>query len=134
MYRSKFEARIAGELTKKKIKFDYEKYKLEYWTKVRSGKCGECESTDVYQQHWYVSDFYLPVQKIYLETKGKFTSQNRSKHIAIKEAHPEIDLRFIFMSNNKLNKNSSIRYTDWAERYGFLYAFNHIPNDWVNKT
>lgn len=69
----------------------------------------------------YLPDFKLDTN-IYLETKGKFTLEDRKKHLWIKEQHPEILIIFLFMnSTNKINKRSHTSYADWANENGFLW-------------
>lgn len=49
----------------------------------------------------------------------------------VKKQHPELDIRFVFQKNNPLRKGSKLRYTDWAEKYGFPHSVNSIPEDWL---
>lgn len=57
--------------------------------------------------------------KVYYEAKGRFTSQDRTKLLAVKAAHPAKDIRLIFQENRKLSKKSDTRYKDWADKHGF---------------
>ena len=52
-YRSKFEVKVAADLGKRKVDFQYEKVSFDYVPKIRN----------------YTPDFYLPESKIYIETK-----------------------------------------------------------------
>ncbi|MDE3021871.1 MAG: endonuclease I [Pseudomonadota bacterium] len=82
----------------------------------------------------YTPDFELP-NGIIVETKGRFTSDDRKKHLLIKAQHPEKDIRFVFSrSTTKLNKTSKTSYADWCRKYGFLFADKKIPIDWVRET
>ena len=78
----------------------------------------------------YTPDWVLP-NGIIIETKGLFKYVDREKHLLVREYHPELDIRFMFMRNNKLTKTSKKRYSDWCEDNGFLYAIGYeIPKEW----
>ena len=69
-----------------------------------------------------------------IETKGRFTSDDRRKHIAIKKQHPELDIRFVFEnSKRKLSKGAKNTYATWCERNMFLYADRVIPEEWLSE-
>lgn len=112
-YKSKFEANFADSLHKKKIKFTYETISIDYTI-----------------SYSYRPDFIL--NNFYCETKGYFSSEDRRKHLVIKKARPELDIRFCFQnSKTKLTKaKNSISYAKWCERHGFLYCDKFIPDDW----
>ena len=77
--------------------------------------------------------FVLP-NGIVIETKGYFLPADRTKHLAIKAQHPNIDLRFIFQNpNQKLNKTSRTTYADWCKKHGFAYASKRIPAEWLTE-
>jgi hypothetical protein len=50
--------------------------------------------------------------------------------LAVKESHPDKDIRFVFQANNKIHPKSVTRYSDWAEKHGFKYAIGEAPKDW----
>ena len=59
--------------------------------------------------------FYLP-NGIYLECKGYWEAQDRRKIKAVKQLHPEIDLRMVFQSPfNKISKKSEFPKTTYAQ-------------------
>ena len=81
----------------------------------------------------YTPDFWLP-NGIVVETKGVFTVQDRQKHLLIKDQYPDLDLRFVFSnSKNKLRKGSKTTYADWCNKYGFIFADQLIPEEWINE-
>lgn len=84
----------------------------------------------MYQKHRYTPDFTL-ANGVRIEGKGRFTPSDRTKLLAVKEAHPNLDLRLVFGCNNKLNKKSKERYFDWAEKHGFKYSLREVPKEWV---
>lgn len=105
---------------------------------LREGRDAEYEPKDCRVQYQpparkYVPDFVLPNGTI-LEVKGRLTQADRAKHLLIKSQHPELDVRFVFKIDNKINKNSETRYSDWCEKHGFLYCFieEGIPDDWFS--
>lgn len=117
-FRSGLEVQIATELKNHSVEYEFEKVKLNY---VKPQKT-----------HTYTPDFYLTKQKIYIETKGLFTTQDRQKMRLIKEQHPELDIRFVFSnSNSRISKKSKTTYGMWCDKYNFKYADKHIPKEWL---
>ena len=114
-YSSNFEKTTASALIKKGIPFSYEETAVDY-----------------VQTRTYWPDFELN-KKFFVETKGRFTSTDRSKHLLIQKQHPELDIRFVFMLDNKLNPKSKKRYSDWCKHYGFKYAIGEIPQEWIDE-
>lgn len=81
----------------------------------------------------YTPDFLLP-NGIIVETKGRFTTEDRMKHLSIKKQHPNLDIRFVFTNSNaKLRKGSKTSYADWCEKNGFLYADKDVPQEWIDE-
>jgi len=117
-FRSGLEKRTANYLRKLKVKFHYEKLKI-LWQDLR--------------QKTYTPDFVLE-NGIIIETKGRFISSDRTKHLMVKQQHPELDIRFVFSNPNaKLYKGSKKSYGDWCEKNGFLYAKEIIPIKWIKE-
>lgn len=118
-YRSGLEDQIADQLMAYGIEPDYENLRIKFQqpSKMRT----------------YTPDFVLP-NGIIVETKGRFTSADRQKHLLIQEQYPDLDIRFVFSNpNNKINKNSKTTYAAWCEQYGFLYAHKEIPEEWLKE-
>lgn len=116
-YRSGFEDRIAEQLRTLGIPVEYEAIRIRYEQPARL--------------RTYTPDFVLP-NGIIVETKGRFTSADRVKHLLIQEQFPELDIRFVFQNpNNKLNKRSQTTYGAWCEKHGFQYAKLWIPEEWI---
>ena len=115
-FRSAFEARFARDLRERKIRSAYEAYKIRYVPKTRL----------------YTPDFYVKDFDFYVETKGRFVSSDRAKHLLIKEQHPDLDIRFIFMNDKiRLEKRSKTTYGDWCNKHDFKYAVNRLPEEWM---
>lgn len=71
-------------------------------------------------------------RKIYVECKGWFRPEDRTKMLAVKVANPETDIRFVFPRDNKLNKNTETTYSQWCERHGFPYHIGtEVPKAWL---
>lgn len=117
-YRSGLEHKISLYLDKFKIKYEYEKLKIE-WEDLA--------------YRTYTPDFVLN-NGIIIETKGMFTAADRRKHIAIKKQHPKLDIRFVFEnSRRKLRKGAKSTYAEWCIKYNFRYYDRIIPEDWLKE-
>lgn len=105
---------------------------------IASEGCPVLYETDVIKYtdpmiHSYHPDFRLP-NFIYVETKGRFTGKDRRKHLNVKKAHPDLDIRFVFTNSRaKLSKASSTTYAMWCDKNGFLYADKEIPEEWFKE-
>lgn len=85
----------------------------------------------------YFPDFVLTFEdgrKIFIEAKGYFRGEDRTKLLSVMETNPGIPLHIVFAKNNKINKKSKSRYADWAERYNIPHALNRIPQEWLDPT
>lgn len=115
-YRSKFEARVAKQLGNKKFPIRYEDMEIKYTQPVMHRK--------------YIPDFILP-NGIILEVKGRLRLEDRKKHLWIKQQHPELDIRFVFMNaQNKIRKGSKTTYAMWCSKHGFQFCDTIIPKSW----
>lgn len=112
-YRSKFERTTAEYLKARKVSFTYESMELEYSL-----------------VHKYKPDFVLK-NGIIIETKGRFTSRDRTKMKQVKYYNPKLDIRFCFMRDNYLYKGSTTKYSDWCRINGFQYCIKEIPEKWL---
>lgn len=117
-YRSGLEIKTKDYLTERNVQFKYEAVKIE-WEDL--------------MYRTYTPDFILP-NGIIIETKGRFTSDDRRKHSLIKKQHPNLDIRFVFESSKrKLSKGAKTTYALWCERNKFLYADRVIPEEWLKE-
>ncbi len=118
-WRSGLEEKIADELAAQKVAFSFESLTIPY---IRPEK--ECR---------YTPDFILP-NGIIVETKGRFVTADRQKHLLIKAQHPDLDIRFVFnYSKSRLSKKSTTTYAMWCEKNGFHYADKSIPQEWLKE-
>ena len=118
-YRSGLESKVSAKLNEAGVGFEYETFKIEY---------------QVNETRKYTPDFRLP-NGIIVETKGRFISDDRKKHLLVQQQHPDLDIRFVFSNSKaKLNKGAKSTYADWCIKHGFLYADKTIPEEWLNET
>lgn len=118
-FRSGLEGQVSAQLTAANIPYEYESFKVPYITPAKS--------------HKYTPDFRLP-NGIIVETKGRFLTADRQKHLLIKDQRPELDIRFVFSnSKTKISKTSKTSYADWCLKYGFKYADKFIPQEWLKE-
>ena len=114
-YRSGFEAKLALQLQRGGVSFQYESISLEY-TKTAT----------------YTPDFILP-NGIIIEAKGVWTVDDRKKHLLVREQHPHLDIRLVFMNaSNKIRKGSDTTYARWCEKKNIIYANKTIPKSWLS--
>lgn len=129
-FRSKIEATVAADLEKEGIGFDYE----PAWGKI--------PYIVPASKHSYLPDFYITTKtgkKIIIEVKGIWAYADRYKHLLIRKANPELDIRFVFSnSKNKIRKGSKTTYRDICEGRGkgifkdvsWKYSDKTINKDW----
>lgn len=116
-FRSGLEYRVAIQLEDLGYTYEYEKLRIKYQRKPST----------------YTPDFELH-NGIIIESKGRFVSTDRAKHLLIKKQHPELDIRFVFSnSSGKLYKGSKSTYASWCEKHGFLYSDKLVPECWLNE-
>ncbi|WP_142850908.1 endodeoxyribonuclease [Telmatospirillum sp. J64-1] len=120
-YRSGLEEEIAAELEARGVPVRYEvpDTVIPYTKPARMSR--------------YTPDFVLP-NGIIIETKGRFVTADRQKHLLIKQQHPDLDIRFVFSnSRQRISKQSKTTYADWCLKHGFLFADRTIPEEWINE-
>lgn len=119
-YRSGLEELIAKQLTAAGVPFEFEAAKVAYSKPASS--------------HKYTWDFRLG-NGIIVESKGRFLTADRQKHLLIKAQHPSLDIRFVFSNSRaKISKTSSTTYADWCQKNGFKYADKLIPKAWIEES
>ena len=115
-YRSGLEDDISVDLKRRGVSFKYETLKIK-WTLL--------------ENKTYTPDFILP-NGIIVESKGRFVSDDRKKHLKVREQHPNLDIRFVFSnSRGKLSKGAKSTYGEWCNKHGFIYADKRIPDEWL---
>ena len=118
-FRSGLEETVAAQLEAANIQVEYEGGKIPYTTPPKN--------------HNYTWDFKLP-NGIIIETKGRFLTADRQKHLLIKAQHPELDIRFVFSnSRSRISKLSATTYQMWCIKHGFLFSDKLIPEAWLKE-
>lgn len=127
-FRSGLEEMTARDLLRRSVSFTYEEEKISYEKPARQSK--------------YTPDFVITTRPdgtprprpLIVETKGRFLTDDRQKHLLIKRQHPELDIRFVFNNpNTKISKTSKTTYASWCDRHGFLYAKAAVPQEWLEE-
>lgn len=131
-FRSGLEDDVATELSERGVPFRYEAKEdiIKYTKPARESK--------------YTPDFRLP-NGIIIETKGRFVTADRQKHLLIQKQHPGKDIRFLFTNpNTRISKQSKTTYAMWCEKHGFKYAkaatpaqrrkgAHSVPQEWLDE-
>ena len=69
--------------------------------------------------HKYTPDFIIKTKsgkEIIIEGKGIWDSDDRKKHLLIRQQHPDLDIRFVFSrSKARIRKGSKTTYADICE-------------------
>lgn len=90
-----------------------------------------------------VERFYIPdllLNDIYIELKGYFRQDAQRKMKAVKQQHPDKDIRFVFQNANatiqgakKRKDGSKMTCAEWADLHGFKWANGRIPKTWITE-
>jgi hypothetical protein len=114
-YRSGLEEEVGAALDALGVRYEFEKIVFTYERPPSR----------------YTPDFVLE-NGVIIETKGRFTGADRSKHLLVRKSNPNVDIRFVFQNPNaKLYKGSKTTYAAWAEKHGFLWAKKRVPAEWT---
>ncbi len=107
--RNKFEKKLHAQLKRSGLKFAYESDRIPYIL-----------------NRIYTPDFVCHTSRgiVYIEAKGYLRPEAKSKMVAVKKLHPELDIRIIFYAMNK-------KYIKWAEKVGIPWAVGKIPSEWL---
>lgn len=128
-FAAKAERNFAINLDAHKIWWMYEPEKIEWWPPPLKAKV-------------YTPDFKIKKKNgdyFFVEFKGFFRKGNKRKMRAVKQQHPNLDIRFVFMDASKptgthVRKNGTkMTHGEWADRYGFPWAQGFIPKAWMEE-
>jgi hypothetical protein len=117
--KSGFEKKVAAYLSSNKVPFEYETLRVPFVVPAK--------------KRTYNPDFMLP-HGVIIEAKGKLDRDVREKMALVLEQNPQLDIRMLFMRDNKIAKNSKTRYSDWCKKRGIKYAVSeqgHVPEQWL---
>ena len=117
--RSGLETKVASQLDAEKVEYEYEPEWIPYERHTRAAK--------------YLPDFKLK-NGIIIETKGRFETADRQKHLMIKASNPDLDIRFVFSNPHaRISKQSQTTYAMWCEKNGFKYSKQIVPPGWSHE-
>lgn len=113
------ETLFAAHLDKLGVPWQYESEKFEWIPPKRK----------------YTPDFTLPKkdgEKMFIEYKGYLRPGDKRKMKAIRQQYPHLDIRLVFYNAaKKIYKGAKSTYADWAEKHGFKWAENTLPQEWL---
>ena len=76
----------------------------------------------------------------YVEYKGFLWNEDKTKMKAMKEQHPNVDIRFVFANAKKpvhgakTRKNGTkMSHAEWAEKHDYKWAEGFIPPAWLEE-
>lgn len=118
-YRSGLEEKNMARLERMGVKAKYESFSIPYVIPASN--------------HKYTPDALLP-NGIIVEFKGLWESDDRKKHLLIRDQFPGLDIRIVFSSSrSKIYKGSPTSYGAWAEKHGIKFADKLIPAEWLKE-
>lgn len=124
-FRSGLEEKVAVQLQDAGKDFRYEQPEDRVYYTKPARKCR------------YTPDFVLTKTDgtaLVVETKGRFLTADRQKHLLIKEQNPELDIRFVFSNPNQhISKQSKTTYAAWCIKHGYKFAARTIPAEWLEE-
>lgn len=119
-FRSGYEERVYNDAIARKRKLDHEPPDsvIHYTKPARRAR--------------YIPDFVLP-NGVIVETKGRFTTEDRAKMLNVMRDNPQLDIRFLFQrANQRITRSkNSMTYGEWADKHGFRWSTgDSIPEEW----
>jgi len=86
----------------------------------------------------YTPDFVFTKrngQFMFVETKGRWTTADRTKMKYVLASNPGLDIRMVFQNpNQRLSKTSKTTYAEYALKLGIRYvAKKDIPAEWLEE-
>lgn len=121
-YRSGLETKCSKKISEFGHEVCYEQVKISYIQPEKSRS--------------YTPDFKIKTKDgcFYIESKGRWTMDDRKKHLLIKDQYPNLDLRLVFQNcNTKLYKGSPTTYANFCDKHDLVYACKDIPDEWLRE-
>jgi hypothetical protein len=119
-WRSGLEEAIGEQLDSLQIDYTYESLVIPFVQPTKPRK--------------YTPDYVVTKNGIIIETKGRFVTADRQKHLLVKDQYPKLEIRFVFSnSRQRISKQSATTYGMWAEQKGFKYADKRVPLAWLQE-
>lgn len=127
--------KIGRRKVKSQFEFDLYKELTGITGGLRASVEYETEKLEYTETKQYIPDLiirYHDRRVVYVEGKGYFPYSERAKMVAVKEQHPELDIRIVFYRDtpSSLGKGSKMKPTEWATKHGFPSAVKTIPTEW----
>jgi hypothetical protein len=118
-WRSGLEEALGKQLTDADVRYEYEKLVVPFIPRPKKRR--------------YKPDFVLLDNGIIVESKGRFLTADRQKHLEIQAQHPDLDIRFVFSNARaRISKQSRTTYAMWCISKGFKWADKTIPLAWLD--
>lgn len=127
-FRSGLEETISKELNEIGVPYTYESEVISYLKPAKMSR--------------YTPDFIIThrpdgtekERPLIIESKGRFLTADRQKHLLIKDQRPDLDIRFVFSNpHQRISKQSKTTYAAWCEKNSFQYAKGSIPDEWLRE-
>ena len=120
-FRSGLEKSMANRLVSLGIDFEYETFKIPFLQPAK--------------KRTYTPDFIIKSNGIIIETKGRFLTADRMKHLMIQEQYGDkYDIRFVFSNARApIYKGSKTTNASWCDAHGFYWANKTIPMAWLKE-
>ena len=123
-YKSGLELSVSMQINQTDYPLNYETETLKYIVPERKAK--------------YTPDFVFTKQNgetMYIETKGRWTTADRTKMKHVLASNPGLDIRMVFQNpTQKISKASNTTYEAYANKLGIKHvAKKSIPTEWLNE-
>lgn len=130
VWSSRYEYELYLELKEQEhnVRKTTEKDSMGYASPVRSGRCLQCGSSEVVQQHVYTADLFVDKEggpnkskhssgdgDYHIEAKGYIRAPKRALLRHLRKTRPDVDLRFVVQRDYRVTKQATI--TEWARKY-----------------
>ena len=121
-YKSGLEHIVAEQIKTADYPLNYETETLNYIVPERKAK--------------YTPDFVFTKrngQLMFIETKGRWTTADRTKMKHVLASNPGVDIRMVFQNpNQRLSKTSKTTYEMYAKKLGIMHvAKKDMPEEWL---
>ena len=123
-YKSGLEHTVADAIKSTSYDLKYETEIINYVVPERKAK--------------YTPDFVFIKrngQFMFIETKGRWTTADRTKMKHVLASNPGVDIRMVFQNpNQRLSKTSKTTYAEYALKLGIKHvAKKDIPTEWLEE-
>jgi hypothetical protein len=132
-FASGYEFRVWSDAKRRGLRIEYEPTTFDYERRIKGGRCADCGSGVVVKRARYTPDFRIG-GKLLVETKGKFDASTRQRMDDFVRSRPDVQVHFLFGSDNWTTRKHLQRYTEWCGERGIRAAVgDRIPEGWINE-